>query len=137
MLGNFKNFSVKKKMNIGYNVVIVLMIISGIVSMVILSTLNNSLNHFVEGINRADTAVKICRIDVNITARAIREMALNEDTSQYPAYRKKIEEKLAGVYEELAVLKETEVIDESMDIYEHELFDRLPIASALEEEVDD
>lgn len=122
MLGNFKNFSVKKKMNIGYNVVIVLMIISGIVSTVILSTLNNSLNHFVEGINRADTAVKICRIDVNITARTIREMALNEDTSQYPAYRKQIEEKLAGVYEELAVLEETNVIDKKLcDNYEKEI----------------
>ncbi len=122
MLEDFKNFNVKKKMNIGYNVVIVLMIISGIVSMIALSTLDNSLNHFVEKINRADTAVKICRIDVNITARAIREMALNEDISQYPAYRKKIEEKLAGVYEELAVLKETEVIDEKLcDNYEKEI----------------
>ncbi len=122
MLGDFTNFSVKKKMNIGYNVVIVLMIISGIVSMVILSTLNNSLNHFVEGINRADTAVKICRIDVNITARAIREMALNEDTSQYPAYREKIEEKLAGVYEELAALEETNVIEQKLcNRYETEI----------------
>jgi len=33
--------------------------------------------------------------------------------------------------------KTVEAINESMDIYEHELFDRLPIASALEEEVDD
>jgi len=33
--------------------------------------------------------------------------------------------------------KTVETINESLDIYENELFDRLPIASALEEEVDD
>ena len=122
MFKNFKNFSVKKKMNTGYNIVIILMIISGIVSMIALSSLDSSLNNFVNKINRADTAVKMCRIDVNITARAIREMALNEDVSEYPAYRTKIEEKLDGVYKELEALKETEAIDKKLcDNYEKEI----------------
>ena len=122
MFNNFKNFNVKKKMNTGYNIVIILMLISGIVSMIALSSLDSSLNTFVNKINRADTAVKMCRIDINITARAIREMALNEDTSEYLAYRAKIEEKLNGVYAELEALKETEAIDEKLcDNYETEI----------------
>ena len=122
MFKDFKNFNVKKKMNTGYNIVIILMIISGIVSMIALSSLDNSLNTFVNKINRADTAVKMCRIDINITARAIREMALNEDTSTYKEYRTKIEQKLKGVYDELAALKETEVIDVKLcDNYETEI----------------
>ncbi len=122
MFKNFKNFSVKKKMNTGYNIVIILMLISGIVSMIALSSLNSSLNTFVEKINRADTAVKICRIDTNIAARTIREMALNEDTSTYSEYRTKVEEKLDGVYDELEALKETEVIDTKLcDNYETEI----------------
>ena len=101
-------------MNTGYNIVIILMIISGIVSMIALSSLDSSLNNFVNKINRADTAVKMCRIDINITARAIREMALNEDTSQYPAYRAKVEEKLESVYAELEALKETNAINQNL-----------------------
>lgn len=101
-------------MNYGYLLVIVWMIVSGIVSIIALSLLNNNLNYFVDKVNRADTAVKICRIDVNITARVIREMALNEDTSTYPEYRQKIEEKLAGVAQELEALEETGVLDKSL-----------------------
>ena len=122
MFKDFKNFNVKKKMNTGYNIVIILMLISGIVSMIALSSLDRSLNTFVEKINRADTAVKMCRIDINITARAIREMALNEDTSEYSAYRAKVEQKLNGIYDELEALKETEAIDQKLcNNYETEI----------------
>ena len=38
-------------------------------------------------VNVADTAVKICRIDVNAAARNIREMALNDDSSSYAGYK--------------------------------------------------
>lgn len=42
---------------------------------------------YVENVERADVAVKICRIDVNSAARNIREMALNSDTSTYDSYQ--------------------------------------------------
>ena len=112
MLKNFKNFSIKKKLNLGYTTVIVMMILSGILSMIALSSLDSSMTHFVEKVNRADTAIKMCRIDINIAARNIREMALNEDTSQYPEYRRKVEEKLNGLGAELQALRETEVLSE-------------------------
>ena len=122
MLKNFKNFSIKKKLNLGYTAVIVMMILSGILSMVALSSLDNSMTHFVEKVNRADTAIKVCRIDINIAARSIREMVLNEDTSQYPAYRQKIEEKLNGLDAELKALRETEVLSqEDCANYEKEI----------------
>lgn len=114
MLKNLKNFSIKKKLNTGYSIVIILMIISGILSMMGLAMLNNSLNHFVNEVNRADTAVKMCRIDTNIAARTIREMALSDDTSHYPAYKTKIEETLTGVDDELKALNKTGVLDEAL-----------------------
>lgn len=94
MFRRFENLNVKGKMNFGYVVVIVLMIVSGIFSMTGLEILNSSLNNFVDGANKADTAIKICRLDINIAARNIREMALNEDTSSYPEYKQKVEETL-------------------------------------------
>ena len=114
MLKQFEELSIKKRLSLGYRIVIMLMIISGIVSIIALSLLDYSLVEFTERINRADTAVKICRIDINISARTVREMALNDDDSSYANYRAKIEEKLLGIDNELKVLKETEVISNSL-----------------------
>ena len=110
----FKEMNIKQKLNYGYTIVIALMIVSGIFSMIGLSSLYGSLNSFVDGANRADTAVKICRIDVNIAARCIREMALNDDTTAYADYKEKVEVRLTEVGTELQALKETGLIEDSL-----------------------
>lgn len=97
MFKKLNSMKIKQRLNYGYKVVIVMMVVSGLLSMLGLSILNASLNDFVNGSNRADTAVKICRIDVNIAARTIREMALNDDTSAYPEYKEKVELRLGEV----------------------------------------
>jgi len=114
MLEKFKDLNIKKKLNRGYSLVIAMMCLSGIISIIALGLLDSSLNKFVNRINRADTAVKICRIDINIAARNIREMALNDDTSSYAGYKNKVEETLAGVNKELEALRETDVIEEEL-----------------------
>lgn len=76
--------------------------------------LKSGLNDFANGSNKADTAVKICRIDVNIAARNIREMALNDDVSSYAGYRQKVDEKLDEVGVELESLKETGLISDEL-----------------------
>lgn len=69
--------------------------------------------NYVEKINVADKAVKICRINVNAAARNIREMALNNDSSTYSNYEQTVEELLKKVDSELEILKGTNVISES------------------------
>ena len=110
----FENMNIKQKLNSGYTIVIVLMIISGVVSMISLGILKSSLNSFINGSNKADTAVKMCQIDVNTAARAIREMALITDTSTYPEYIATVEESLADVTTELEMLKSTGLIDDEL-----------------------
>ena len=95
-------------------VVIALMVVSGIVGIIGLTILKSGLNDFVNGSNKADTAVMICRIDVNIAARNIREMALNSDASSYAGYRQKVDEKLDDVGVELENLKETGLIEDEL-----------------------
>ena len=111
MLEKLREMDIKKKLNTGYNIVIVLMIVSSVISMVALGILNHSLNDFAERVNVADTAVKICRIDINIAARNVREMALNTDVSKYPEYVATINAKLASVDEQLSILEQTGVAD--------------------------
>lgn len=114
MLGKLTKSSIKNKMNLGYIVVIGFMVVSGIFSIIFAFLLNNSFNSFTTGSNAADTAVKMCRIEINIAARNVREMALNTDTQTYPQYVAKIEEKVDALEERLAELKATGLIEDSM-----------------------
>lgn len=114
MFKKLTSMKISKRLNFGYMLVIVLMVISGIFSIIGLATLMNTTNNFVNGSNRADTAVKVCRIDVNIAARTVREMAINPDTSKYEEYKAIVEEKVVGINEELAALEATGLIEDTL-----------------------
>lgn len=114
MLKKLKNMKLKQRLNFGYKIVIGLMIISGIFSILGSGILYANVNNYINGVQKADTAVKICRIDINIAARNIREMALNDDKSTYSDYRSTVEEKLNDVGTQLEILKGTGLIDDAL-----------------------
>ena len=97
----------KERISYGYRKVIIMMLISGALSVVIIGVLFANMLNYVERVQRADTAVKICRLNVNSAARNIREMALNSDTSTYDSYEQNVEDQLAEVDAELKALKGT------------------------------
>lgn len=108
--------SIGTKLNRGYLIVIAMMVISSVISLICLAVLNNRIDSFVNGSSTADTAIKICRIDVNIAARNIREMLISEDTAAYAGYRAKVDEMTADIGEQLKVLEGTGLI--SQDLYQ-------------------
>lgn len=126
---NSKNFkleemSLKERISYGYKKVIKMMLISGILSVLVIGILFANMMRYVEKVQRADTAVKICRINVNSAARNIREMALNKDTSKYQEYEQNVEGILAEVDSELKSLKKTGIIsDERYQEYANSLSD--------------
>ena len=63
---------VRKKMITGYLIVIVLMVFSGILAIVGETILLRNLSNYSNKVQRADTAVQMCRLNVNIAARNIR-----------------------------------------------------------------
>lgn len=114
MFKKFDSMKMKQKLNFGYMVVIGLMVISGILSIIGLGVLFGNINSYINGPQRANTAVKTCRININIAARNIREMALNDDESSYESYRVKVEECLSEVDDELKALKATGLIEDEL-----------------------
>lgn len=70
--------------------------------------------NYVNKVQVADTAVKMCRIEVNVAARSIREMALNDDKSSYSSYRAKVDECSTEIGVQLELLHNTGVIDEAL-----------------------
>ena len=113
MFEKIKSYKIQRRLNTGYLIVIGAMILSGIISIASLGILKTSLNNFVEKTNKADTIVKLCRINTNIAARNVREMALATDTSTYPTYVAKIEDSMEELWVEAELLEETGVFDKA------------------------
>ena len=91
MKKKLENMHLQERINYGYRKVIIMMLISGLLSIVAIGVLFANMVHYIEDVTVADQAVKICRINVNAAARNIREMALNDDTSSYASYEKTVE----------------------------------------------
>lgn len=131
-----ENMHLKERIDYGYRKVITMMLISGLLSVVIIGVLFANMMHYVENVNAADQAVKICRINVNAAARNIREMALNEDTSSYDNYEQTVKRLLSEVDSELQILKKTEVLsDENYEEYSSALSDWGEIGYSIMEEI--
>lgn len=136
MKKKLENMHLKEKIDYGYRKVITMMLISGLLSVVIIGILFANMMHYVENVNVADQAVKICRINVNAAARNIREMALNEDTSSYDNYEQTVKRLLSEVDSELQILKKTEVLsDENYEEYATALSDWGKIGYSIIEEI--
>lgn len=135
MKKKLENMHLKERIDYGYRKVITMMLISGLLSVVIIGILFANMMHYVENVNVADQAVKICRINVNAAARNIREMALNEDTSSYDNYEQTVKRLLSEVDSELQILKKTEVLsDENYEEYATALSDWGKIGYSIIEE---
>ena len=136
MKKKLENMHLKERIDYGYRKVITMMLISGLLSVVIIGILFANMMHYVENVNVADQAVKICRINVNAAARNIREMALNEDTSSYDNYEQTVKRLLSEVDSELQIVKKTEVLsDENYEEYAPALSDWGKIGYSIIEEI--
>ena len=113
MKKNLENMHLQERINYGYRKVIIMMLVSGLFSIVVIGMLFANMMHYIENVNAADQAVKICRINVNAAARNIREMALENDASSYDGYEQTVERLLAEVNTELKNLKNSGVVPDA------------------------
>lgn len=113
MKKNLENMHLQERINYGYRKVIIMMLVSGLFSIVVIGMLFANMMHYVQDVNAADQAVKICRINVNAAARNIREMALENDASSYDGYEQTVERLLAEVDTELKNLKKSGVVPDA------------------------
>ena len=131
-----ENMHLRERINYGYNKVIMMMLISGVFSIVVIGVLFANMVHYVENVAAADEAVKICRINVNASARNIREMALNDDTSSYDGYEQTVKKLLTEVDSELKILKKTGAIsNENYEEYAAALSDWGNIGYSIIDEI--
>ena len=105
MKKNLENLHLKERINYGYRKVIIMMLISGLVSIIVIGALFSNMLYYINNVTVADQAVKNCRKNVNAAARNIREMALDNDASAYDGYEQTVKKLLAEVDSELKKLE--------------------------------
>lgn len=103
----------QERINYGYRKVIIMMLVSGLFSIIVIGVLFANMFNYAENVSAADKAVKMCRINVNAAARNIREMALNNDTSSYNDYELTVEKLLTDVDSQLQIIKKSGVVSEA------------------------
>lgn len=113
MKKKLEDMHLKERINYGYKKVIIMMLISGLFSIIVIGVLFANMYHYVENVAAADQAVKMCRVNVNAAARNIREMALNNDTSSYSSYEQTVEKLLTDVDSQLQIIKKSGVVSEA------------------------
>ena len=110
---NLENLHLKERINYGYRKVIIMMLVSGLLSIVVIGILFFNMKRYIQNVTVADQAVKTCRINVNAAARNIRELALNNDASSYDNYEQTVETLLAEVDTQLNNLKKSGVVPDA------------------------
>lgn len=113
MKKKLKDMHLEERINYGYRKVIIMMLISGLISILVIGVLFANMFNYVENVAAADQAVKMCRVNVNAAARNIREMALNNDTSSYTSYEQTVKKLLTDVDSQLQIIKKSGVISEA------------------------
>ena len=131
-----ENMQLRERIDYGYKKVIIMMLISGILSIAAIGMLFASLVQYVNKINTSDIAVKMCRVDVNAAARNVREMALNDDISSYDGYEKTIANLLDDVDSQLKIIKRSGVVSKKQyEEYATALSDWKTISSSILNEI--
>lgn len=113
MKKKLEDMHLKERINYGYRKVIIMMLVSGLFSIIVIGVLFSNMFNYVENVSAADQAVKMCRVNVNAAARNIREMALNNDTSSYSSYEQTVEKLLTDVDSQLQIIKKSGVVSEA------------------------
>ena len=112
MKTKLENMHLKERINYGYKKVITMMLVSGMLSIVVIGVLFFNMINYVNNVNAADQAVKVCRINVTAAARDIREMALNPDQSTYDTYEESAKNILKEVELQLKIIEKSGVVPE-------------------------
>lgn len=102
-----KNMKVKTRLLFSFSITILFALCIALIGLTGLKDANKNLNSFINKQYAADTAVKMCRIEANNTARTLRDMYIDTNTSNYSNYAQKVNEGIDGLEQNLTILKKT------------------------------
>jgi methyl-accepting chemotaxis protein len=109
---DIKNMNISSKLRFSYALLIVFTVLVAIISIFGINALNSSVKSLVSNAEAANVAIKDCRIDINVAARDVREMALSTDASSIATYKQAFEAAMTDTDTQLKTMKSSGVIDD-------------------------
>ncbi|WP_251388131.1 methyl-accepting chemotaxis protein [Mediterraneibacter agrestimuris] len=107
----FENLNVRKKLLLGFGIILILTVLIASFSMLELKKANRNLENFMTGSIKADDLIKENRLAANITARYLRDMYIEEDKSEYAEVAQKIQENINTINQNFEELHKLNVLD--------------------------
>ena len=107
----FNNLNVRKKLLVGFGIILILTILIASFSRIELKKSNDSLKDLMAGAVKADDLIKENRINMNIAARYLRDMVIEKDDSNYAAKTAIVQEEIAAIKKNFETLQTMDVLD--------------------------
>ena len=107
----FNNLNVRKKLLVGFGIILILTILIASFSRIELKKSNDSLKDLMAGAVKADDLIKENRINTNIAARYLRDMVIEKDDSNYAAKTAIVQEEIAAIKKNFETLQTMDVLD--------------------------
>ncbi len=114
MLKKMEEMKLKKRLTYGFRVIIIMMITLGIVNMVGLFVVYRRIVTYSNGSDAAYTAAQNCQIEINVAARNVREMLVNQNASEQQKYKTAVDKSMAELETQMAILKETNMLEDKL-----------------------
>jgi len=114
MFKKLEGMKLKKRLTYGFRVIIIMMITLGIVNMVGLGVVYRRIVTYSNGSDAAYTAAQNCQIEINVAARNVREMMINQNASNDQKYKAAVDASVAELETQMAVLKATNMLEDDL-----------------------
>lgn len=108
-----KNLKIRNRLFVSFAIVLVLTIIISSISVLELKNANDDINDFSAGALTARDMVMDTRIETNVAARLLRDMAISRDVASYGKSEDRINEAFNQINANIARIRETGVLDEA------------------------
>ncbi len=94
---NFKNMSIKKSLIVGFGTTIMISVIIIVASLVMMNVQKGAYTDIIDHYVETNTLIADCRIDYNIAARNLRDVALSGDMNKLTTVTSKLDELSTGM----------------------------------------
>lgn len=114
-----KNMKIKMSLILGFSTTVVVSVLIIVASLIIMDVQSSSYQDIIDTDIRASTLVRTCRLNVNMAARNLRDVALAPDSDYVSTASKSVNEKLASLETDIQELRELHALKDEASLNEY------------------
>ncbi len=114
-----KNMKIKMSLILGFSTTVVVSVLIIVASLIIMNVQSSSYQDIIDTDIRASTLVRTCRLNANMAARNLRDVALAPDSDYVSTASKNVNEKLASLETDIQELRELHALKDEDSLNEY------------------